>query len=99
MRGLPAFVLADPARAGLPTRTFGDVRAVAVYTDVTAAQWAAADMQLAGASPAPVDITRILARLASGKLGLAIGLYKDRQTPMYVIAPPATVEQLASHTG
>jgi hypothetical protein len=88
-RDLPLFVMRKPDTEALDVRAFGDVRALPVYIDVISLHWAAADQKLAPGSfaPAPADIKPLLKHVMGGELGLAIGAFKDRGTPIYAVLP------------
>jgi hypothetical protein len=101
-RPLLAFLIADPsAPERLRIRRFGEVAAVPVYPDMTSIQWAATDMAMAADDwqPRGIEVRRLLPALASRDLALAIGMYRDRQTPIYVIAPPEDVKRLVAELG
>lgn len=96
-RDLPLFLLRKPDSEALDARAFGDVRALPVYADVICMHWAAADLQLTREqyAPGPADIRPLLKHAASEQLGLAIGTYRDRETPIYAVLSPAEVERAA----
>jgi len=97
-RDLPLFLLRSPTSEELETRTFGGERALPVYADVICLHWAAADGNLAKDAyvPGPADPAPLIKHAASGNLGLAIGAYKDRQTPFYTVLPAALLSKLAA---
>jgi hypothetical protein len=96
-RRLPVFVMRMPD--GLELRSFNGEGALPIYADATAVQWAAVDLGKPRDSyePAPVVVEGAIMQAAKGKLGLAIGLYRDRKTPMYAVVPATVIAALASH--
>jgi hypothetical protein len=96
-RDLPLFLLATPGNEGLSVKAFGDVSAVPAYVDVIGAHWAAAANGLVpgGYSPSPADPRPLLKHLAQEKLGLAIGTFRDRESPVHVVIPPDLLESAA----
>jgi hypothetical protein len=97
-RDLPLFLLRSPTSEELEVRAFGGERTLPVYADVICLHWAAADKNLAKEAyvPGPADPKPLIKHAASGDLGLAIGAYKDRQTPFYAVIPAALVSKLAA---
>jgi hypothetical protein len=90
-RDQPVFVMSDPSKPGsLEIRKFGDHRAIAVYANATAIQWAAMDVAKPRESyePEPANLAKLIAIADKDGLGIAIGLYRNRQTPLYMIVPP-----------
>ena len=97
MRGLPLFLHRDPNSNNLELRKFGEVGALPAYADAISLHWAAQDIGRPADSyiPGAVDVADLLNVAASGKLGLAIGTYRDRKTPIYAVVPPQLVAALA----
>jgi len=96
-RDLPMFVLRKPDSEELDVRGFNGVRALPVYIDVVAMHWAAEDLKLTREQylPGPADPRPLIKHALSGGLGLAIGTYRDRQTPVYAVIPPEILEVAA----
>jgi hypothetical protein len=97
-RDLPLFVIQQPNSDAPSARAFGDVTALPVYIDVIAAHWAAADLKLAPQeyAPAPADPRPLIKHLVNGKLGLALGAFRDRETPVYAVLPPDIIGSAAT---
>jgi hypothetical protein len=96
-RDVPPFVMRF--KSGLELRNFGGDRTLPIYADATAVQWAAIDLGKPRESyePAPVDLRGVLAQCAKTDVGIAVGLYRDRATPMYAVVPAAVVASLVAH--
>jgi hypothetical protein len=97
-RGLPLFVSRSPTSEGLEVRDLGGASVVSTYADVICVHWAAADQKLEQGSYVPrlVDPAALIKEAANGKLGIAVGAYENRETPIHAVVPAAIVEQIAS---
>jgi hypothetical protein len=97
VRDLPLFLLKKPGTDELTTRSFGEVTALLAYVDVIGLHWAAADMKLGPGDyvPDPADPRPLLEHVAANKLGLAIGTFLDRDTPIFVVLTPEMVDSAA----
>lgn len=95
-RPLPVFIMTAPSSTTLEVRKFGEQRALAIYSDATAVQWAALDTNKPKGSfePTPVRFVTALVQAARGGVGLAVGLYRDRKTPMYAVVDAPVVAGL-----
>ena len=84
-------------QSGLELRTFNRERTIPIYADATAVQWAAVDLGKPrdAYEPAPMDLRPLLGHAAKRGLGIAIGLYRDRKTPMYAVVPGSVVAGIA----
>lgn len=100
-RDLPLFAARNPNREGLETRDFGGVNVLPAYADVICVHWAAADRKMEQGSyvAALVDPSALIKLAATGKLGIAIGAYENRETPIYAVIPASVVEMIASKLG
>lgn len=97
-RELPVFSMR--MQSGLELRNFNGERAIPIYADATAVQWAAVDLGKPRDSyePAPMDLRALLGHAAKSGLGIAIGLYRDRKMPMYAVVPASAVAGIAQRT-
>jgi hypothetical protein len=96
-RDLPLFVLRKPDSEAIDVRNFGETRALPVYADVICMHWAAADLGLARDAyvPGPADLRRLLEHAGKDGIGLAIGTYRDRESPEYCVLPAELVARVA----
>jgi hypothetical protein len=100
-RDLPLFLSRNPTSESLEVRVFDGTNVLTAYADVIAVHWAAADLKLAQGSymAALVDPMSLIKQAATGKLGIAIGAYENRETPLYAVIPAPLVEKLATRLG
>jgi hypothetical protein len=100
-RDLPLFLSRTPDTESLDVRDFDGVKVLAAYADVICVHWAAADQKLEQGAyvPALVDPAILIREAAIGKLGIAIGAYENRETPIFAVLPAALVEQIATRLG
>lgn len=96
-RTAPVFTMRNLPAKSPEIRRMGGEGVVPIYVDVTAVQWAAADLGKPDGSYelGPLAFTSALRAAASDQLGLGVGLYRDRKTPMYVVMPAALVAAMA----
>ena len=92
----PVFLMRDPTSPSVEMRNMGGEPALPVYSDITAMQWAAADLQKSRCVPGAVEFRTLLRLAASQRSAIAVGSYRDRKTPMYVVMRAAQVAALAS---
>jgi len=97
-RNLPLFVSRNASSEGLETRDFGGNAVLPTYADVICVHWAAADLEIQPGDYVPrlVDPAALIKDAAGGKLGIAVGAYENRETPIYAVMPAALVERIAS---
>lgn len=100
-RGLPLFVSRSPTSEGFEVRDVGGASVLPTYADVICVHWAAADQKLEQGSYVPrlVDPGALIKEAANGKLGIAVGAYENRETPIFAVMPAALVERIASKLG
>jgi hypothetical protein len=100
-RDLPLFLSRTPNSEGLEVRDVGGVKVLAAYADVICVHWDAADQKLEQGAyvPALVDPAILIREAAAGKLGIAIGAYENRETPIYAVLPAPLVERIATRLG
>jgi hypothetical protein len=97
-RDLPLFLSRLPDSDTLEVRVFDGVNVLTAYADVISLHWAAADLKLAQGSyvAALVDPVSLIKQAATGKFGIAIGGYENRETPLYAVIPAPLVDKLAT---
>lgn len=98
-RSIPLLLIVDPATRGVAPRTWpGQGPALAAYPDRISLEWTAQDTKIPPGSFAIASTTpRILFDWAAESgLAVAINVYRDRASPLYVMFPAEKMKSLAS---
>jgi hypothetical protein len=95
-RELPVFAMRDASTSALGLRTMSGQTVIPVYADVTAMQWAAVDLGKPDGSvvPGALEPSTLIRMAAKSSHGIAVGLYRDRKTPMYAVLHATLVAAL-----
>jgi hypothetical protein len=88
----PMFAMREADGTFAPRLMDGE-RVFPIYGDKLAADWAARDQGAATIGTLPFHAAAQLA--AKHELGLGVGVYRDRKTPVYAIVPASFVAKLA----
>lgn len=97
-RDFPLVLMADPATKGVAPRAWkGAGKAIPAYPDLISLNWTAADLKMAAGSfaLALMPPRTLLDWAAKLDVGIAMNVYRDRSSPLYVMLPPERVQALA----
>lgn len=103
-RDFPLVLMADPKTKAVAPRAWPGVgKALPAYPDLISLQWTAADLKMPQSSFALATMPPHTLLEWAAKLGIAVAInvYRDRSSPLYVVLPPERVEALveARNTG
>lgn len=96
-RDFPLILMADPKTKGIAPRAWpGLGKALPAYPDLVSLEWTAADLKMASSSfaVAAMPPRTLLEWAAKIGVAIAINVYRDRSSPLYVMLPVDRVEAL-----
>ena len=98
-RTWPFLLLVDPLDRGLIVQRWGEHSALGAFADLQSVQWAAHDLGLTSAPIGIMSARDLLRTAAVNQNGIALNVYRDRNSPHYVLWDAQKVLALSSASG